>query len=86
MDRIFKESLLINSLLISESFKRNPNDVINVLSSLSGSKEEMLSQFFSGLNLPITEQSVILLYSIAKYEKKEENLLTKIKKLIMNIK
>jgi len=66
MNDEFKNNLLINSHIIADVFKKNPDETADVLKKSNGSREDMLAQFFLNLDIPVLTQSVILLNSIAK--------------------
>jgi hypothetical protein len=82
MDCDIKNILVSNIDIISSVFKRNKKEVIKVLDNLSGSKDEILYQLFSGLNLPLNNESLLIINSIIKEGyTKNNSLLYRIKRL-----
>jgi len=66
MDDTFKHQLKAHSMIIADIFKRNHSLVSNVIDGLNGTRDEMLVQFFSGLNVPVSQNSMVMLISILK--------------------
>jgi hypothetical protein len=66
MDHDFREALAANAHIIAETYKRKERTVSEVIGTLSGTRQEMLMQFFSRLNLPLNAESMVVLNSIVK--------------------
>ena len=72
MSHIFKNNLFNHSQLIGQIFNKSQTDIIATITKLEGNTDDMLSQFFIELHLPLNHETYKIVNSIGSQLKNKE--------------
>ena len=68
MTHTLKNNLFNHSYLLSKIFDRHHNEVISTIDKLDGTNDEMLSQFFIELHIPLNHETYKIVHVISSKE------------------